>query len=174
MSRATAKTSRSGFFGPNRLRRNMRPGERHRRLQFQPSVTALENRQLLSLTTLASFNGTNGADPSGSVALDSQGNLYGTAGGGAFGGGTVFEIAKGSNTITTLASFNGANGLYPTGVVLDSQGNLYGATVVGGTFDSGTVFEIAKGSNTITTLASFNGYNGDYPNGVVEDRQCKL
>ena len=32
-----------------------------------------------TITTLASFNGTNGADPFGGLIMDSSGNLYGTA-----------------------------------------------------------------------------------------------
>ena len=171
MNRATAKPSHAGFFGPNRRVRRMRLGGWHRRRQFRPEVTALENRQLLALTTLASFNGSNGNGPSGLV-LDGQGNLYGTTYlGGAANDGTVFEIAKGSNTITTLASFNGSNGKGPVSLVLDGQGNLYGTTGYGGAANDGTVFEIAKGSNTITTLASFNGTNGSYPYGVVLDGQ---
>ena len=31
-----------------------------------------------AITTLASFNGTNGYDPQAGLVLDSQGNLYGT------------------------------------------------------------------------------------------------
>ena len=114
-----------------------------------------------TITTLASFNGTDGEFP-GSLVLDGQGNLYGTtAGVGASSGGTVFEIANGSKTITTLASFNVTNGFGPEGgLVLDGQGNLYGTTFSGGPYADGTVFEIAKGSNAITTLASFNDTNG--------------
>ena len=132
-----------------------------------------------TITTLASFNGSNGYSPTGGgLIVDSSGNLYGTTAlGGANtnsssfpdGAGTVFELAKGSGTITTLASFNGSNGLHPlAGLIMDSSGNLYGTTNKGGagygsTNDpdgQGTVFELAKGSGTITTLASFNGTNG--------------
>ena len=74
-----------------------------------------------TLTTLASFNGTNGFDPEGGLIADASGNLYGTTGQcgayytgpgpGETGYGTVFEIAAGTNNaITTLASFNGTNG----------------------------------------------------------------
>ena len=83
-----------------------------------------------TITTLASFNGTDGANPYGGLIMDSSGNLYGTAAdGGASGDGTVFELAKGSGTITTLASFNGTNGANPYGgLIMDSSGNLYGTT----------------------------------------------
>jgi uncharacterized repeat protein (TIGR03803 family) len=47
------------------------------------------------LTTLVSFNGTNGTNPTGSLIADAHGDLFGTtSGGGANGWGTVFEIAK--------------------------------------------------------------------------------
>jgi uncharacterized repeat protein (TIGR03803 family) len=121
-----------------------------------------------TITTLASFNGSNGADPSGSLFMDSGGNLYGTtkSGGDANNDGTLFELTKGSNTITTLAIFNGTNGSQPTGgPIMDSGGNLYGAASNGGLNGDGTIFELGKGSNTITTLASFNGSNGASPNG---------
>ena len=64
-----------------------------------------------TITTLASFNGTNGAPPQAGLIMDGSGNLYGTTDeGGASSDGTVFELAQGSGTITTLASFNGTNG----------------------------------------------------------------
>jgi uncharacterized repeat protein (TIGR03803 family) len=134
-----------------------------------------------TITTLASFNGINGAKPEAGVTLDASGNLYGTtyyggAGGVILGDGTVFEIAKGSGTITTLASFNGANGAKPeAGVTLDASGNLFGTTDLGGSGNVGTVFEIAKGSSTITTLVSLNRTNGANPDaGVTLDATGKL
>jgi uncharacterized repeat protein (TIGR03803 family) len=130
-----------------------------------------------TITTIASFNGSNGSNPFAGVTLDAQGNLYGTTRyGGAGSDGTVWEIAKGSNTITTIASFSGSNGRLPYGgVTLDAQGNLYGTMRVGGANNDGTVWEIAKGSSTITLLASFNGGNGKAPYaGVTSDAQGNL
>ncbi len=130
-----------------------------------------------TITTLASFNGTNGATPRASLIMDSSGNLYGAASaGGAHGDGTVFELAKGSSTITVLASFNGTNGVKPLAtLIMDGSGNLYGTTASGGAGAVGTVFELANGSGTITTLASFNGTNGANPDaGLVVDSSGNL
>ena len=56
-------------------------------------------------TLLATFNGTDGANPEGGVVLDSSGNLFGTTlNGGTYGYGTVFEVAQGTDSITTLHS----------------------------------------------------------------------
>jgi uncharacterized repeat protein (TIGR03803 family) len=128
----------------------------------------MERRVLLSAYTLSdvAYFGTNtsGAAPNSTLAVDSSENFYGTtAQGGAYGLGTVFEIASGSQEATALVTFNGTNGLYPNGVTVDASGNLYGTTAGGGTGNDGTVFEIAKGSQAITTLASFNGTNGKEP-----------
>ena len=122
-----------------------------------------------AITTLASFNGTNGSYPDTGVVMDAEGNLYGAAGeGGAFQDGAVFELASGSSTITTLASFNGTDGSFPLGkLALDSSGNLYGTTSDGGTANIGTAFEIVKGSGMITTLASFSAADGRHPQGDV-------
>jgi uncharacterized repeat protein (TIGR03803 family) len=115
-----------------------------------------------AVTILATFNGSNGSYVYGTVAVGADGNIYGTAAqGGANKLGTVWEVVKGSNTITTIAPFNGPNGNGSLGgVMLDAQGNLYGTTQGGGAFGLGTVWEVAKGSNTITTVASFSGLNG--------------
>jgi uncharacterized repeat protein (TIGR03803 family) len=130
-----------------------------------------------TITTLASFNGSNGANPYAGVVMDSSGNLYGTTyGGGASSDGTVFELAAGSGTITTLASFDGSNGANPrAGLAMDTGGNLYGTTFGGGASDKGTVFELAAGSGTITTLASFDGTDGTGPlAGLLRDANGNL
>jgi uncharacterized repeat protein (TIGR03803 family) len=122
-----------------------------------------------TITTLASFNGTNGSAPEGRVTVDAQGNIYGTAiAGGASGNGTVWMIAKGGSTINALASFDGDNGGGPTaGVTLDVHGNLYGTAIEGGSNNDGTLWELEAGSNVITALASFSASTGTSPNSDV-------
>ena len=125
-----------------------------------------------AITTVASFDFTNGIYPVAGLTLDASGDLFGTTeGGGAHGNGTVFEITKGSNAPTILASFDSSvTQSAPTVLTLDPSGNLYGTTYSGGPGGDGTVFEIAKGSNSITMLAAFSGANGQFPEGgVVRD-----
>ena len=114
-----------------------------------------------SLSTLTSFNGTNGSSPLAGVTIDAQGNIYGTtySGGGMYGRGTVYEIAAGTNVLTTLATFDGnTNGGYPIGgLVLDAKGNLYGTTSQGTAGGGGSLFQIAAGTGVLTTLATFGG-----------------
>jgi len=113
--------------------------------------------------------GNDGATPAGNVAVDANGNLYGTTAYGGSGGcillgikggcGTVYELSPpqtkgGAWTYTILYSFqSGKDGYFPWGdLTLDSKGNLYGATQFGGGKGTscnpfyqycGTVFELS-------------------------------
>jgi uncharacterized repeat protein (TIGR03803 family) len=94
-----------------------------------------------ALSTLATFNGTNGYSPMGGLIEDAAGNLFGTTlSGGEYDFGSVFEIAAGANILTTLYSFDYTDGQGPaTGNLLaDASGNLYGTTDNGGPDNDGT------------------------------------
>ncbi len=112
------------------------------------------------LTTLHSFAGgpTDGGKPWAGL-VEVGGNFYGTTpGGGANGGGTVFEITP-AGQLTTLYSFcsqtNCSDGEDPyAGLVQATNGNLYGTTPYGGAKGAGTVFEITP-AGQLTTLYSF-------------------
>jgi uncharacterized repeat protein (TIGR03803 family) len=105
-------------------------------------------------TILHSFdNGqaTDGSEPSSNLTFDAHGNLYGTAGGGTYGVGIVFELSPSATgwTLNLLHSFDPYNqdGYTPgNSLASDSAGNLYGTTYNGGPsgdlYGGGTVFEI--------------------------------
>lgn len=130
------------------------------------------------LTTLATFTGGNGAQPVGGLAIDAQGNLYGTArNGGGSNEGTVFKIAAGTNALTTLATFVGGNGEFPLGqVILDGQGYLYGTTLEGGSLDVGTVFKLNLATNALSRLATFGsaGNGSRLTSGLIIDAAGNL
>jgi uncharacterized repeat protein (TIGR03803 family) len=106
---------------------------------------------------LYSFQGgTDGANPQGTIALDSQGNIYGiTASGGSasgYGYGTVFQVAPtraGEWHERLLHRFTGGvDGNFPYGgVTLDGSGNLFGTTMIGGVDNFGVVFELLRAGN---------------------------
>jgi uncharacterized repeat protein (TIGR03803 family) len=85
------------------------------------------------LTTLVSFNGTNGSYPAAGLVQGSDGNFYGTTvSGGAGGLGTVFRVTP-AGVLTTLVSFGKTNGAAPlAALVQGSDGNFYGTTSLGG------------------------------------------
>ena len=127
------------------------------------------------LTSLHSFDGTDGFEPTGGLVQASDGNLYGTTfAGGAnnvpactvppynyVGCGTVFKITPGG-TLTTLHSFDGTDGFNPNGLMQATDGNFYGTTHLGGVNGGGTVFKITP-AGVLTTLHSFNFTDGAYP-----------
>jgi uncharacterized repeat protein (TIGR03803 family) len=58
-----------------------------------------------AITTLVTFNGTNGANPFPELAQGRDGNIYGiTTGGGAFNQGTIFRLSLGTTANPTTAS----------------------------------------------------------------------
>ena len=107
-----------------------------------------------TLTTLHSFNGTDGQQIYSGLVQASDGNFYGTtSSGGASdncsngGCGTVFQITPGGG-LTTQYSFcvqsNCPDGKKPNGgLVQAGDGNFYGTTAQGGAEAYGTVFRLS-------------------------------
>ena len=121
-----------------------------------------------ALTTLHSFDSTDGADPEAGLVQGTDGSFYGTTYfGGAYNYGTIFKITP-AGTLTTLHSFDYTDGEYPLGggLVQATDGNFYGTTseVANG---YGTVFKITP-TGTLTTLHSFHVTDGAYPEALVQ------
>jgi len=120
-----------------------------------------------TFTTLASFNGSNGKSPCGTLTLSGN-TLYGTTyEGGAYSSGTVFSVPITGGSPTVLASLNHSSGDYPRGGLTLIGNTLYGTTSQGGNLslysDYGAVFSVPITGGSPTVLASFNGTNGYSP-----------
>jgi len=96
---------------------------------------------------------TDGTHPRAGLLQASDGNLYGTTGGGQgpnlwWSFGTVFGMTP-AGQLTTLYDFfsqsYGSDGAYPYGGLAQSGGTLYGATSYGGSYLDGTVFTLPLG-----------------------------
>ncbi len=133
------------------------------------------------LTTLHSFDFTDGSSPNG-VMLASNGDFYGsTREGGSstacstYGCGTIFQITAGGK-FTSVFSFDATDGSGPlSGLIQGTDGDLYGTTKVpphseGEGYGYGTVFKITT-KGVLTTLYNFcsktNCTDGAYPVGVM-------
>ncbi len=117
------------------------------------------------MTILYNFRGKDdGCEPSGQLAMDKQGNIYGTTSFcGRLGVGTLYKFSK-SGLLTVLYTFQSAgtgDGASPYGgVTRDARGNLYGTTLFGGTGcdrgqSCGTVFKFSR-AGKMTILHRFN------------------
>lgn len=121
-------------------------------------------------------NCADGATPTTGLAVDSNGNFYGTTstGGLAFrkcpstGCGVLFKVSASGSTETTLYSFckldKCADGGAPAGVVLDPNGNIYGATAIGGVHHNGDFYKLA--GTTLTDMYDVKCVNGTCSNGI--------
>ncbi len=127
-----------------------------------------------------SRNGTDGWNPVVGVAIDANGNLYGTTyAGGASGEGVAFKVSRKPGTTTwteeVIHSFGAyqGDGLQPqSSLLIGTNGHLYGTTYFGGAHTFGTVFELVpKAGGTwqegIVHSFSNNGVDGTNPQAAL-------
>jgi uncharacterized repeat protein (TIGR03803 family) len=116
-----------------------------------------------TLTTIYNFcsesNCADGNRPRTGLTLGTNGNFFGaTPGGGAYGGGNVFEITP-AGKLTTIYNFcseaNCDDGYEAVGTLIQaSNGDFYGTTETGGLNGAGTVFEVTP-AGKYTVLWNF-------------------
>jgi uncharacterized repeat protein (TIGR03803 family) len=118
------------------------------------------------LTSIFSFNGTNGNDVESGLTLASDGTLWGTTryGGGSYdgtygsGNGTVFQITT-NGILANVISFSLATGGQPFNATLVEAANhlIYGTTTAGGVYGAGTIFRVVSSPPLITSITQSNG-----------------
>jgi uncharacterized repeat protein (TIGR03803 family) len=130
------------------------------------------------LTTLHSFDVTDGAFPEAALVQATDRDFYGTTyGGGASsncdgGCGTVFKF-KPADSLTTLHSFDLTDGANPEAALVQAtDGHFYGTTYGGGASSScdggcGTVFKF-KPADPLTTLHDFGTVGTSGPNALLQ------
>jgi uncharacterized repeat protein (TIGR03803 family) len=111
----------------------------------------------ITLTTLVTFDGTNGYLPQSDLVQGKDGNFYGTL---SYGGwhdlGTLFRMSPDGKCVI-LVTFDGENGSHPDSLIQGKDGNFYGTTLQGGPSGDGSVFKMTP-DGTITTLTTFSAY----------------
>ena len=130
------------------------------------ALAPLPGSASLTLKTLVTFYGTNGAQPYAGLILGTNGSFYGTtSAGGAYNQGAVFTVTP--SGMTNMVSFDGTNGAKPMGGLIQGlDGNFYGTTSAGGDYSNGTVFAMSP-SGQLALLGSFDGTNGAQPQCVL-------
>ncbi len=155
--------------------------------RLRPSPAACRT-SLCTWTEDVLYRFTDGASAGAIHAFDQAGNLYGFAGGGAYGYGAVFELSPsaGGWTERVLYSFTGgADGLYPTSLLMGNDGNLYGTRRYGGDLNCrpqsggcGIVYQLTPSPSgwAETVLYTFHNTQGDgaWPASLVEDSAGNL
>jgi uncharacterized repeat protein (TIGR03803 family) len=147
-------------------------GERHRNcsagcglvFQLQPNADGSWTENVLYKFT----GDTDGSSPSGNLAIDGDGNIYGAtqSGGGNAGCGTAFQLSPNGDGTWNESTIHEFDLCIPSGgLTLDSDGNLYGTTPQGQS--QGTVFELTKSEGwQEKILHSFTGgRDGAIPQG---------
>ena len=134
------------------------------------TVFEVSNKQTEAV--LYSFKGgSDGEYPWGGLALDGQGNLFGTTVNGGLGLGVVFSLDE-TDTEKIIHRFTGGtDGAYPySGLTLDHAGHVFGTNTSGGNSSCGyegegcgTLFKIGGNRGTIVHRFAGAPFDGNFP-----------
>lgn len=107
-----------------------------------------------------------GANPSGGMAISASNILFGTAqNGGAWGYGTVFSMLTNGSNFSTLYNFRGENdGAVPVGGLVLSNGVLYGAARNGGNFQAGLLYSVPTNGGNANVVYAFSPLDFQFHN----------
>lgn len=127
---------------------------------FRTSKAGLE-------TVLWTFQGypNDGCGPEGSLAIDSQGNLYGvTVGGGPGQSGTIFKVTPSSRTETILYYFLGGQGVTNGDVAIDLKHNLlYTTALLNPPQTQWSILKLDLTTNAVSTFYTFGNTSNGIP-----------
>lgn len=115
-------------------------------------------------SVLASFEATNGLQPSQAPAISEDGKtLFGTTSqGGTSGSGVIYSLAAdGSTPLTAIHSFSGPNGSTPQAPPIMVDGSLFGVAGQGGANSLGVVWTAPTGQGDISVIHDFEGGAND-------------
>ena len=118
-----------------------------------------------ALTTIHTFDGTDGSNPLTRLLQPSDGFLYGTTGTQSARFGSVFRCGT-DGSFADLYEFHYDDGATPDGLIEGSDGAFYGVTEFGGDDGVGTIFRIDS-AGSLTSLHSFSSDDGAQPRGSL-------
>lgn len=119
--------------------------------EFDP----LENKVIQKM----SFDGVNGASPSGKMVLAADGKLYGaTSQGGESNEGVLFSFDPVTGVFIKKPEFSAASsGAHPTGELVITDGMVFGMCSTGGSHSAGTIFQYNLNTNDLLKRYDFDG-----------------
>jgi uncharacterized repeat protein (TIGR03803 family) len=123
-----------------------------------------------TFTSIVSFNPIQQGEPTGGLAINSNGDLFGTNGTSAF---SIPESNR--STVTRLYPLlTSATSVQQQPPLVDNNGNLLGCADLAGPNDDGIIYELSgPNHNTYAVLLTFTGIAGDtpgrHPGGLIID-----
>lgn len=120
------------------------------------------------------FNGSNGANPSGNLISAPDSKVYGTtSAGGNNGNGVLFSLDPENNNYTVVHHFDGVDGWAPRNLYLHNN-TLYGTTPIGGTHTGayspdgmGVMYSYNIQTGEFYKLIDFDSLNGENPQSIM-------